>query len=178
MIEDSLNFNASLNVAGNKVAIFGISANPPTGENGHSGVVKYLVQTHIFKEIWVLPVYEHIYSEKNKLAPFEDRVNMCKLSMEHLSTPLCAVRVLSIEKVASQHLRSIYGNEFRVGTVDVLDFIRTVYSSLGLHLVLGTDTFNDLSNKKWKDSDRFHLAYLLIFVVTFAADFWPPLLCT
>lgn len=141
--------------ANTKVAIFGISANPPTGNNGHLGVVKYLLQSHIFREIWVLPVYEHIYSEKSSLAPFDDRLEMCRLSMESSSTPQCTVRVLPVEKFACEHYRTIHGDRFRVGTIDVLDFIRSQYlKHAELHLVLGTDTFNDLSNKKWKDSDR------------------------
>lgn len=146
-----------------KIAIFGISANPPTGQNGHTGVVKYLIQTHIFKEIWILPVYQHIYSEKTKLAHFEHRMNMCKLSMEGESSPQCTVRVLSIERAAFQYYQALYGSTFKVGTVDVLDFIRLRYPNLGLHLVLGTDTFNDLAGGKWKSSDRFNFIFRKVF---------------
>ena len=52
-----------------KVCLFGTSANPPTGSNGHAGIVKALSslkaddeKTPAFDEIRVLPVYKHMFS--------------------------------------------------------------------------------------------------------------------
>lgn len=139
---------------GKRVAVFGLSGNPPTGSNGHCGIVNYLVQTELFDELWILPVFQHMYSTKSSMIPYEHRVNMCKISMENFSSAHCRVRVMTIEKEAAAHYEQIEGREYRVGTVDILDFILSHCPELQLHLVLGTDTFKDLTAGKWKESDR------------------------
>ncbi|KAK3289873.1 hypothetical protein CYMTET_2709 [Cymbomonas tetramitiformis] len=63
-----------------RIVIFGTSANPPTFLQGHTGIVRYLARN--FDEVWVLPVYKHIFSSKSHLLSFEHRVNMCKLSFD------------------------------------------------------------------------------------------------
>lgn len=56
----------------NHSLIAGTSANPPT--MAHRGIVQSLVAQQLFDEIWVLPVYQHIFSDKrNNLADFDDR---------------------------------------------------------------------------------------------------------
>ncbi|CAN0395978.1 unnamed protein product, partial [Scytosiphon promiscuus] len=58
--------------------------NPPTGRDGHSGMVDYFVNLGRFDEIWVLPVYQHMFSAKRSAmaergAPtYEDRIEMCR----------------------------------------------------------------------------------------------------
>mmetsp|Transcript_5492 Transcript_5492/g.7996 ORF Transcript_5492/g.7996 Transcript_5492/m.7996 type:complete len:82 (+) Transcript_5492:80-325(+) len=69
-----------------RVCLFGLSANPPTGSGGHLGVVSYLAslphnywqdsvdnghsieefanKETYFDEVRVLPVYQHMFSEK------------------------------------------------------------------------------------------------------------------
>mmetsp|Transcript_7540 Transcript_7540/g.10674 ORF Transcript_7540/g.10674 Transcript_7540/m.10674 type:complete len:299 (+) Transcript_7540:43-939(+) len=140
---------------GRKVAIFGLSANPPTNLFGHTGIVRYLVQSHLFAEIWVLPVYQHMYIAKRNLESFEHRMKMCSLCMERESTPNCCVRVLPLEKNVYDHLSKTRSDLVRTGTIDILDFISLAYGgSLELHLVLGSDTYSDLANFKWKESAR------------------------
>jgi len=41
-----------------------------------------------------------------------------------------------------------------VGTIDVFDYIKLYYPKLEIHLILGSDTYNDLHHKKWKESNR------------------------
>lgn len=43
------------------VCLFGLSADPPTGQQGHLGIVQALQQLNEWDEIWVLPVYRHTY---------------------------------------------------------------------------------------------------------------------
>jgi len=45
-----------------KVCLFGLSANPPTGESGHLGIIRHLATQHDFDEIRVLPVYSHMFA--------------------------------------------------------------------------------------------------------------------
>jgi hypothetical protein len=43
------------------VCLFGLSADPPTGAQGHVGIVRALQQLNEWDEIWVLPVYRHTF---------------------------------------------------------------------------------------------------------------------
>ncbi|KAJ1432696.1 hypothetical protein B484DRAFT_24626 [Ochromonadaceae sp. CCMP2298] len=106
---------------GRRVAIFGSSANPPTGTSGHVGIVRHMVKSGLFDELWVLPVYQHMFAAKRHLEAFEHRVQMCRLCMEPESTSACRVRVLEVEREAAEAL--LPKGVGRVGTVDVLDFI-------------------------------------------------------
>lgn len=46
-----------------QVCLFGLSADPPTGEGGHLGIVTHLSSTmDLFDEVRVLPVYRHMFS--------------------------------------------------------------------------------------------------------------------
>ena len=65
------------------VAFFGSSVNPPTGKFGHGGIVDTLVATNKFDEIWINPVFRHIYAAKRGLQPFEHRKAMCELNWKH-----------------------------------------------------------------------------------------------
>lgn len=54
-----------------RVCLFGTSANPPTGEGGHAGIIKHLAsytwtsgknEQQSFDEVRVLPVYKHMFN--------------------------------------------------------------------------------------------------------------------
>lgn len=143
------------NLLGNRVAVFGISANPPTGKCGHVGIVRYLVQSAEFSEVWILPVYKHMYESKNKsTVTYQQKLEMCRLCMEIESTSGCKVRVLELEKEAADYYKQEFGSDYRVGTVDIISYIYKSNSSLKISLVLGTDTFNDLQAGRWKESEK------------------------
>ncbi len=63
---------------GTRVCVYGLSANPPTGEGGHATIVAHL--RRMFDEVWVLPVYRHAFESKSNLAPYDHRVRMCELA--------------------------------------------------------------------------------------------------
>jgi len=137
-----------------RIGLYGLSANPPTGLGGHLGVVRYLVSTGNFDEIWVLPVYRHMYRSKRVMEDFEHRVNMCAVSFPAESTTSCIVRVSELEK-------EVYEQQEASGTSDgstlaLLEYLkgRRSNDSKSWHLVLGSDTFNDVIGGKWKSSDR------------------------
>lgn len=147
-----------------RIGIFGLSANPPTFEGGHASVVQYFVNAGIFDEIWVVPVYRHSYSSKRTQEPFADRVEMCRLNFLCLSTASCPVRVMDIEKNVNDDLMkescdlgSANSNtrHVRMGTIDVLRWVRMrIPRQAQLALVLGGDTFRDLSSGLWKMSEE------------------------
>ena len=45
-----------------KVCLFGTSADPPTGNGGHVGIIRAISELQEFDEIRILPVYRHNYS--------------------------------------------------------------------------------------------------------------------
>jgi nicotinic acid mononucleotide adenylyltransferase len=143
------------------VAFFGLSANPPTGLEGHLGVVRSLVQCGKFSEVWIVPVYVHVFSSKRNLESFEDRCRMCKVSMDEESTTACVVRVLNVEKVVSESFLAA-GESNRPGTIDVIEHLYSLYQNkIKIELILGSDTLHDLLNGKWKESKRYSICLVL-----------------
>lgn len=44
------------------ICLFGLSGDPPTGCGGHVGIVNAVQQMNYFDEIWIIPVYRHMYA--------------------------------------------------------------------------------------------------------------------
>ena len=97
------------------VALFGLSANPPTGKGGHAGIVDWCASSMTVDspndsnpeealeglpvdEVWVLPVYRHAFSEKSTLLSFEHRVAMAKLCFEGRAQNTAKVEVRELER--------------------------------------------------------------------------------
>ncbi len=97
-----------------RILIFGSSCNPPT-QSGHLQIVSYF--SGDYDEIWVLPVYRHIFDTKRNLAPFERRVEMSKLTFRSV---LNAV-VKETEKDVS-----LLHSGAQTGTIDVLRHLKAV----------------------------------------------------
>lgn len=64
-----------------RIALFGGSFNPP--HVAHALVAHYVLATQPVDEIWIIPVYAHAFGKE--LAPYEDRVAMCKLAVAELN---------------------------------------------------------------------------------------------
>ena len=142
--------------------MFGTSANPPTGDGGHTGIVRSLSQMEElnFDEIRVLPVYRHTFSSKrDSLASYEDRLEMCRLSFQNIP------RVSVSDAERRSYLRSIKQDmteeeiqELRVGTADLLEMLIQEEADTDFTFCLGADTFMDLTAWKWRRSkDIFRL---------------------
>jgi hypothetical protein len=43
------------------VCLFGLSADPPTGESGHVGVVRAIIEMNEYDELHILPVFKHSF---------------------------------------------------------------------------------------------------------------------
>jgi len=72
-----------------RVCLFGLSADPPTGNGGHLGIVTHLASMEMFDQIRVLPVYTHMFSSKRgKQAPFLSRIQMCQLLLKDIPNVL------------------------------------------------------------------------------------------
>ncbi|CAB9527570.1 expressed unknown protein [Seminavis robusta] len=147
-----------------RVCLFGTSANPPTGDQGHLGIVKAIAglklqneEESAFDEIRVVPVYSHPFASKRKLlAPFDHRVQMCHVSLQGIPivTISPAEQDIYQEKLEQQQLLlkgESAENSISIGTADLLEYynrqddIPTDYT-----LCLGADTFLDFTGGKWR----------------------------
>ena len=101
------------------VLIFGSSMNPPT-KSGHYALIKHY--SKMYDEIWILPVYKHIYTSKSSLISFNHRYKMSQLTFKSIKN--CYVK--SIEKdVILQNATST-----QIGTIDVVKYIQKVYDNV------------------------------------------------
>ena len=102
-----------------------------------------------FDEVWVLPVYRHMFDEKLRgMASFDDRVRMARLNFEGLDGTV-AVSEVERELNEAAATRSPPGvTPERVGTVDVVKFLRSEHPDADFSLVLGGDTYEGLMGGK------------------------------
>jgi nicotinate-nucleotide adenylyltransferase len=141
------------------VALFGTSADPPTGDRGHRGIVRWLTETPLDElggipdEVWVLPVYRHAFVEKRDMAPFEDRMAMARLAFGDLPR----VRVSDVERSVAE------GAGGEVGAVDVVEHLIAHNPGVRFAWVMGADTHQDFRSGRWKGGSR--LAELVPLVV-------------
>ena len=141
-----------------QVCLFGTSANPPTGDGGHKGIVKALSQTlgDRFDEIRVLPVYRHTFARKrNILASYEHRMNMCRCAFENI--PKIVVSNAEHKSFQRMAAKLEMKNEeeiqaLRVGTADLLDMLLEEEPDTDFSFCMGSDTFMDLTAWKWRRS--------------------------
>jgi len=74
-----------------RVAIFGGSFNPP--HVAHQMAALYVLETAPVDELWLVPAARHAFGKN--LAPFEDRLAMCRLAADALGP---RVRISAIER--------------------------------------------------------------------------------
>jgi len=141
------------------VLLFGLSANPPTGQGGHAGIVQFLKAQNQWDEIWVLPVYKHMHAKNHLLVDFEDRFQMCRLnflsppplpsssssspSTQRNNNARTRVRVMRLEKEVADHYieeaaaRGQVPETVKVGTIDVVLYAKERLPNTEFSLVLG-----------------------------------------
>ena len=161
------------------ILLFGLSANPPTGEGGHEGIVRWAARGGIsawsdrgLAEIWVLPVYVHAFAQKRDMPAFHHRLEMARLAFERMSDTQVPVRVLDVERTVAQAWarREPLGAGpegtagTRPGTIDVVRYLIATHPDCCFGLLLGADTYRDLMAGRWKESQAL-LQLVEVFVV-------------
>jgi nicotinate-nucleotide adenylyltransferase len=116
-----------------KIALFGGSFNPP--HKGHFQVVQYLSKLPEFKEIWLIPSFNHPYQKE--LIKFKHREEMCHLMISELKPK---VSVCPVE--AKLQLNPSY-------TIDTVLQLKKENNNKDFTWVLGSDSNQDVKN--WKD---------------------------
>jgi nicotinate-nucleotide adenylyltransferase len=120
--------------AGRRVAVFGGSFNPP--HVAHVLGVVYALSTAPIDEILVVPVYQHPFSKH--LAPFAERLEMCRLALGWLP------------RVVLSSVEEELGGESR--TLRTLEHLTATHPDWSLRLLVGADVLGDLP--KWHRWDR------------------------
>jgi len=136
-----------------RICLLGSSCNPPTGDGGHRLLAKHFAA--LYDEVWVLPVYKHIFANKSNLAPFEERVAMARINFESVA-PNVQVKRLEEEVVTAAVEAALKEGQdpakVSVGSYDLLMAIRERHPGVRWGWVMGADTYNDLRAGKWKNS--------------------------
>tara|TARA_B110000977_G_scaffold88331_1_gene117402 strand:- start:23770 stop:24705 length:936 start_codon:yes stop_codon:yes gene_type:complete len=157
---------------GTKICVYGLSANPPTGVGGHCSIVRHLQSQ--FDEVWILPVYRHVYSTKQNMESYEHRRKMCELAFTHhgeIGSPKKSpkqrkqnnVRVLDVEKKVVLQAQSNAINRdlpldsVQIGSYDILCEVQSVNNDKTIKFAwcLGGDAYVDLRNGKWRNHEKF-----------------------
>ena len=117
-----------------RVAFFGGSFNPP--HVAHVLAVAYALSAAPIDEVLVVPVYQHPFAKE--LAPYDARLEMCKLALELL--PRAHVSTLE---------RDLGGESLTLRTVEEIARREPAWQ---LRLLIGSDVLADLP--KWHRFDR------------------------
>jgi nicotinate-nucleotide adenylyltransferase len=116
------------------VAVFGGSFNPP--HVAHVLAAVYVLSTQPVDEVLVVPVYRHPFAKD--LAPFADRLAMCRLAFEWI--PHVIVSAVE-EELGGESL-----------TLRTLEHLCAAHPDWSLRLLIGSDLLADLP--KWHRFDR------------------------
>ena len=127
-----------------RVALFGGSFNPP--HVAHQLVALYVLETEPVDELWMIPCFKHPFDKD--LAPFADRLSMCRLAAAPLGK---RVRVSEVE--------GDLGGDSR--TLRTIKELQRRFPEHAFSLVIGADLEEE--SKSWYGADE--LRRLVPFVV-------------
>jgi nicotinate-nucleotide adenylyltransferase len=117
------------------VAIYGGSFNPP--HVAHLLAVTWVLACRDIDRVLVIPTYQHPFAKS--LAPFEDRLEMCRLAFEGLGS---RVEISAIERDL--------GGESK--TVRTLEHLAELHPDWRMRLVVGADLIHELD--RWARPER------------------------
>jgi nicotinate-nucleotide adenylyltransferase len=119
------------------VALLGGSFDPP--HVAHVMAAWWVKATQEVDEVWLVPTYRHAFGKE--LAPFADRVRMCRLAVAGLR----GVKVSAAE-------RELADDPLCGKTVRTLEHLRAAHRGTRFALVVGTDILREVH--KWYRWDR------------------------
>jgi len=120
--------------SGPRVAVFGGSFNPP--HVSHALAAVYALSVAPIDEVLVVPVFRHPFAKE--LAPYEDRLEMCRRAVGWI--PRVAISTVEAE---------LGGDSLTLRTIEHL---RATHPDWSLRLLIGADVLGDLP--KWHRFDR------------------------
>lgn len=119
-----------------KIALFGGSFNPP--HQGHVEVAKSIIDSKKFDELWVLPCLAHAFQKA--LAPYPDRIAMCRLAFEPLSPKI-------IVKKTEEEIQNTQG-----WSILTLRYLHQENPQHDFYWLMGSDLIQE--KNRWKDFDE------------------------
>jgi nicotinate-nucleotide adenylyltransferase len=120
-----------------EIALLGGSFNPP--HVAHVMAAWWALATQGVRQVWLLPAFRHPFGKA--LAPFEDRVEMCRLAV-------AAVRGAHVCTAEAE----LAGDPLCGKTARTLEHLREKHPDLDFALVVGADILPD--TPKWYRWDR------------------------
>lgn len=120
-----------------EIALLGGSFNPP--HVGHLMAAWYVLATEPVAEVWLLPSFRHPFGKA--LAPFADRVRMCRLA---------AASIRGLHVCAAE--AELEGDPLCGTTARTLEHLRQKHPDRAFALAVGTDILAETS--KWYRWDR------------------------
>jgi nicotinate-nucleotide adenylyltransferase len=127
------------------IAIFGGSFNPP--HEGHYEIVRRLARRKKIDEVWIVPVYRHVFGKK--VPPFARRLRECRRFFKGLGRK---VKVKDFEKRRG-------GTSY---TIDLLNFLKKKSPGFRFVLAMGSDAYAE--RRLWKDFPGIRkIARLIVF---------------
>lgn len=118
---------------------------------GHLNAVVWALSTDCYKEVWVMPAYKNTF--KKDMAPFNHRVEMCKLAFKDLK------RV----KIKTYETKAKGSGE----TYHLLSYLTNVFPSNSFSLLIGEDNYEDMKN--WYKYEYFN-CFVDEFIVADRSD--------
>ena len=128
-----------------RIALYGGSFNPP--HLGHVQVVSYVLSTSDVDAVWLVPTFQHAFGKS--LAPFDERLEMCRLALAPFAPE--RARVSAIERTMGGQSR----------TIDTVETLMAADPDARFDLVIGADILEE--RHLWKRFDR--LEQLCRFIV-------------
>jgi nicotinate-nucleotide adenylyltransferase len=124
------------------IAVFGGSFNPP--HIAHVMACLYVAETQPVDAVWVIPAFRHPFEKQ--LAPFEDRLEMCRLALEILGP---RVSVAAIER----DIATADGTPSR--TLDTIEALIERHPGVTWRLVIGADILRERGKwYRWDELER------------------------
>lgn len=136
-----------------RVALYGGSFNPP--HTSHVLSVAYALSACPIDAVWVVPVWRHAFDKP--LAPFSDRVEMCRRAFAPFGH---RARVAEVERELGGVSR----------TIDTVRYLLERHEHISFSLLLGADLFAE--RHRWKQFEE--LERLVSMHVVGRAGVEPP----
>jgi len=127
------------------IALFGGSFNPPHA--GHYAIARRLARRKTIDEVWILPVYRHVFGKK--MTPFEERLRSARKFFRALAPK---VRVKDIE-------RRLGGTSY---TIRLIRFLKKKHPGWRFLLVIGEDNYR--LRRRWRGFDAIQKEAALIVI--------------
>lgn len=136
----------------NKIALFGLAANPPT--LGHRYVIESIINSKLVDEILIMPVYKHFHNKT--MVSFENRFEMCNILFNDLKDK---VKIVDFEKQIVENYE-----EYKGSTYELLNCLPNIsqIDINNLYIVIGQDNAENILT--WNNGNKLKIENKFIII--------------